>query len=107
MQILFVVIHMVYQEKTRVPSHTVRETRVIGGYWSWDRNGFGCVLFAPTANSLRAAARNMGLGSWIGGGGLTHPQSFWFSYGTDEIRRQPFRALFDGGFSYPMSEIHY
>ena len=30
MQILFVVIHMVYQEKTRVPGRTLRETRCLG-----------------------------------------------------------------------------
>ena len=30
MQILFVVIHMVYQEKTQVPGRTVRETRCLG-----------------------------------------------------------------------------
>jgi len=30
-QILFVVIHMVYQEKTRVSGRTVREPRCLGG----------------------------------------------------------------------------
>jgi len=33
-QILFVVIHMVYQEKTRVPGRTVRETRCLGVTWA-------------------------------------------------------------------------
>ena len=47
-------------------SHGPRNT-LLGGYCSRGRNGFGGKL-PPTPHSLRAAARDMGLGSWIGGG---------------------------------------
>ena len=63
------VIHMVYQEKIRVSGRTVRETWVIGVTGAGVGTGLGTICLAHPY-SLGAAARDMGLGSWVGEGGV-------------------------------------
>jgi len=58
---------MVYQAKTRVPGRTVRETGCLGVTEAGGGTRLGGKM-PPRPYSLPAAARNMGLGSWVGGG---------------------------------------